>query len=204
MLVNGRPLIQHALEHARKDWGAEELIIVASPDNVKAIVEVTERLPGQYVDHAAVDFIIQPRARDILDAIKRGLRMAHHDRILILCADNTFSVGGGSIDDTTKSWNLIACRDLDTEEAAKRFTQLVPNEPDMNTHKGWTPTRNSKSRRVWIGPLLLDRQQMTDVFDLPGTFSTIEDFIMMCTSMGSTLVPFFMQCEDFGVPEMLA
>jgi len=199
MLVNGKALVRHALEHAKLVWNAEELILVAAPSNVDHLIDVTW---DPWQENADVDIVIQPRPTSILDAIKRGARMAHHERLLILCADNTFD-GNIFVDERLRSANVIATRVVFSEDEANRFTRLITDPNDKNDVKTWIAVRGNetRSRRVWIGPLLLDTVKVMQAFEVHAP-ATIEALINQC-SHERGLEVMTMSCEDFGVPEMV-
>lgn len=204
ILVNGRPLIQHALRHAIDDWRASEHVIVVSPDNARLITSV---IPKRY------EYVLQPEPMGVIDAIARAARLVTRPWTLILCADNTFEMDG---EHWEMPWHLDApqcgafgARQLDLE-SAKRFTRYTVQNIDVSTHgdpvkrivRGNVRFIEASSAEmahgVWIGPLLLDTRRLVHDIALS---SSIVQLITRATSDGTSVMELPMLCSDMGIPE---
>lgn len=194
ILVNGLPLIRHALNHAEDDWGVHysDITIVASPLN---IYNLTQLSPN------GVNWVIQPKPAGPVDAINRALPMCNHPAVLILCADNTFT----RADDTPTNLahmmrvpntvGVIATRRLPTAEAS-RFTRL---KVERGRARVCTPEEKHEGGVVcWIGPLGLNRDRMRRTIANYGTNIRMETLIESSTSDGClSAIP--MMCTDMGI-----
>ena len=183
LLINGRPLIQHAVSHALDAWRASKIVIVVNPDNARAITAI--------IDHRW-NFVVQPEPAGIIDAIRRALPFVKTRHTLLLCADNTFE--GGVICPTADEQYIAIRRDLPPAEV-QRFTRVCrlsngqckiiqPNEAVWNTE-------------VWIGPLVVLTYRLAQAIDDGG-----DDLIAVLQRVGP-FTPIEMACSDLGVPEAL-
>ena len=86
--MNGKPLIRHAIDHAEKDWKSTDITVVVSPENSRAIMSLARH------DY---NYVVQPTPLGVVDAIARGLPYCCGQWTLILCADNTFTLGSDLI-----------------------------------------------------------------------------------------------------------
>ena len=189
ILVNGKPLIQHALQHAA-EWNTARDIIVASPDNAALLTKVA----GNWDD---LDWILQPTPAGVVDAIARALNHVKTDWTLILCGDNTFS----KIDMKTKwgSLGLFGARKLPAQDS-QRFTRYKLRE------EGGVVFIDAASRDLgdgcWIGPLLLKTSELQRVVPrIAVDGGSVVTMIAACTNDGREIEPLPMTCEDLGVPE---
>lgn len=175
ILVNGRPLIQHAIDHANW-WCASQMIVVASPENVGALIQVAPSHPL---------WIVQPWKGGVINAIRCAMPAVTHDRFLLLCADNTFTTGTVKKPEPLR-W--IGVRpDLRTEQLS-RFTRLRINE-DVEVHPD--------GRSAWIGPL----QGVTSELEKALTVEDEDLTIAKVINETGPYKPLFIQCEDLGIPE---
>lgn len=207
MLVNGMPLIQHAVRHAVEDWHIHHLMtIVVSPENAALITQV---VVNQH------NFVIQPQPEGVVNAIRRALPFCQQEWTLILMADNTFDMKGLTLQSSELQplAPFIGVReDLQWPESA-RFTRVKYRKIDVNTHNEPNKTvfsggvellnRNisDPGNAVWIGPLLLNTEALKLAAAVP--VRDIEDLIMRATSNGTKLRPISLNCADLGIPEAL-
>ena len=188
ILVNGRPLIIHAIDHAKNFWNValRNITIVTAPQNVGGLVQIAGDIPN---------YVVQPQPTGVLDAVCRGLPFVDQEWTLILMADNTFA-GGNAQFHTEQYDGAIGVR---TDIQSMRFTRLKKDN-DGN----WTVLPRSSHEpggdAVWIGPLML---RTSLVKKSMGVCDTIEDLITVVTSKGRTLHAIPMQCSDLGVPQEL-
>jgi len=192
LLINGRPLFQHALDHAVTVWGADQCLAVVSPDNARHVLSVVS--PG-VCEH----WILQPRPDGVIDALRRALPLVRYDRVLILCADNTFS----SLEHTDvllrSTYAFFGVREIAMPDAL-RFTRYVSYD-DGGVHLLEAGT-HEMGQGCWIGPLVLHTVQAREAI---GTWpATVVDFIHAATHGGRDLQPIPMRCADLGVPQELA
>lgn len=197
MLVNGRPLVRHALDHAVWDWKAERVIFVAAPQNASLLAQVTGEPNCE-----RREWVLQPSPDGIIDAISRALPLVTTEWTLILCADNTFS---GNVTSLPRRTACFGARVLAAEDAS-RFTRAV-TRPDHGTRVLARDEPNDLPRveagvMVWIGPLLLKTKELCSALRCMHAGSSIERLIMLATDEGRELQPIMMACEDLGVPEM--
>ena len=188
ILVNGRPLIQHAVEHAEQDWGVSQVIVVVSPVNAHMLTQILT--PSRF------DWVLQPEPLGVVDAIARALTVVRWPRTLIMCADNTFDRNqpvaiGKALDRNT---NVIVTRDMPIE-AARRFTRI-----SENSGRVLDACSSEDSRRCWVGPLLLSTPGLKRVLD-DDLHITIASLITLASGEVYETLP--MECADLGVPEAL-
>lgn len=202
ILVNGKPLVRHAVDHAYL-WGAAQHVIVVSPDNARLVTQV--------VDRNYFDWVLQPEPTGVVDALRRAVRLVTGNRALILCADNTFQFENPdelACELKTRAAageSLIATRELSVREAA-RFTTLEFKEPGARCGLDvWPAGRNHKaSQWCWIGPLLLQTTELrASLQRLPAGSDSVVEVILGATRGGLDLQPLPMLCEDLGIPEEL-
>jgi bifunctional N-acetylglucosamine-1-phosphate-uridyltransferase/glucosamine-1-phosphate-acetyltransferase GlmU-like protein len=186
MLVNGRPLIQHAIRHALDWWHVNGVTVVASPDNVKPICDVCDN---------GFRYVIQPKPFGVIDAIDRGLFNSQHT--LILCADNTFSPNEIVPPVLEAHSAFIASRQL---EDRQRFTRLIVD--DYGAVLKVIDTNDPEpGDSCWIGPLLLPTNHLRTALYTRGIRSVAQ--LIEAAHPGGPLVALPMHCEDFGIPEAL-
>jgi len=182
VLMNGRPLIHHALQHAHA-WGVQEITIVASPGNVQHLVTICQN---------TYQYVIQPHPLGVLDALSRSIRNVQHEWVLILCADNVFSdppelvTGPG-----------FGARELYDADQWKRFTRYRCSEGVTFMIEASEP---DPGQGCWIGPLLLETTRVRTF--LPQC-ETIAQLIFKASNDGTQLLPWPMQCSDLGTPEAI-
>lgn len=183
LLINGRPLIQHAVNHALDAWGADEVVIIVSPDNARAITSVID---GQW------NFIVQPEPDGIVDAIRRALPFVKTRHTLILCADNTFE--GRVVKPTADGQCIAVRRDLPWAEA-QRFTHVRMCTPPSELCK--VIQQDKDWNTVWIGPLVVLTDRLTKALE-----ECDDDLIAVLQHVGP-FTPLEMKCSDLGIPEAL-
>ena len=210
MLVNGKPLVMHAYHHAVL-WGCERVTVVASPENVKHLVDLFKQ------PNSELHWVVQPKPSSIVDAIHRGIQTVQTNRVLILCADNTFEFDGKTPDIQSyikSKQSFFGSRSL-PQSVAGRFTRWLGRKRlDTSTHNGPSdiPVHSggvvlfesgepmTKFDGCWIGPLLLDTEA---VMATSLNSVSIVDLINGATCQGQILSPIPMLCSDMGVPEEL-
>lgn len=196
MLVNGKPLVRHAIDHAM-EWGAKHAVIVVSPDNASLIPTV--------VPHVGVHWVLQPRAEGVVDAIRRGMHAVKSDMTLILCADNTFDHSQPQ----SELLGIVERREASfgsrvlNLRAAARFTQWTPRTDTPGVHIVDTNADNaghSLTGNCWIGPLLLKTDMLQQIFTYSPSVprQTIASLIRNATNDGHDLRPLPMECADMG------
>lgn len=188
MLVNGRPLIQHALRHA-DEWHADHKVVVASPDNVGLLTQVV---------HENVDWVVQAQPTGVVNAIWRGLKMVKQAWTVILCSDNTFKFQDSPLSKTTDldTHSLFGARQLPLHDA-HRFTRYVAGDHGVRLIEA---SAEEQVHGCWIGPLLLSTEALRRAFAHDPAPMTIVELINLSTEHGQLLRPIDMLCEDFGVP----
>lgn len=196
ILVNGKPLLHHAVDHAVKDWCVEQVIIVVSPDNAKAICSIED--PGR-------QYILQPQPIGVVDAIQRAIDLIKNEWTVILCADNTFDGFPHLEAHSLPLRPMIAVRDDLSPAESMRFTRyrtVMDGKKIEILNKSSTEIGTG----VWIGPLLLRTPmirfalQNVDEYNLS---VDVESFIHKASNNGADLVALRMRCADLGIPEVL-
>lgn len=195
MLVNGKPLIRHAYDHAFVYWDVSphDITVVAAPENVSLLTQV---IPS------SSNWVVQPSAEGVVDALRRGMPYVKESWTLILMADNTFSELSNETMVYTHS--LIAVRDDLNPGDAARFTRVNTTSNPIKIYDRQEHLQDGDA--VWIGPLVLptDRiRKITEGVRPRIDAMSIESVIKQCTNNGETLQVIKMQCMDFGVPEAL-
>lgn len=188
LLVNGRPLILHALHHAVADWNVACVTTVVSPHNANYTIEVWPTLETKH------HFVLQPSPLGVVDAICRALPLCQHEMVVILCADNTFSKMRHF---NLENVSLIGTRRLSFDDA-RRFTRLVKRPTDG--YEILEVDNPMDAHTVWVGPLVLPRVEL-EAHAHPSM--TIVELIRACTDDGKNLFTIEMSCADFGIPEAL-
>jgi hypothetical protein len=195
VLVNGRPLIQHALEHARR-WEVTAKIIVASPANISLMAQVVEE-PTYWA--------VQSLPRGVSDAVRRALPYVKTTHTLILCADNTFEDALNELSPSDMLRQgvrpLFGARVLPVRAAA-RFTRYRLRMPGPGVHLIEASSPDTGDG-CWIGPLLLETKCIQAVLDEHGN-PTVSQLILESTNDGKDLLPMPMRCADLGIPDALA
>lgn len=194
LVVNGRALITHAIDHVRDTWEVDEVVIVASPRNIEPIIEV--------IDINVVRFIIQPSPTSVVDAWKLGFSAIdpmNSDVTVIVCADNLFDYEGALFpseyihDAAVNGKCFVATRRLEATQG-NRFTVIdngVPQEPPY--------LMASKCVDCWIGPVLVPTGTARELIQR-STAATIEG-LLRDISTSWNKIP--MTCSDIGVPDAL-
>ena len=193
-VVNGKPLIVHAYEHAQQ-WRVkqEDIILVASEENVADIIKVS---PADCYKRA-----IQSEPSGAIHALRLGVTRLQHavgaDYTVILCADNTFSPP--PFDYIIPEGMCVYFADSGaqtTNPADNRFTRIVLLE-DMR-HGFYEPYTHEGIAHdgKWCGPLLIP----TDVLrHMVGFAESLTDLIRICSLFGRYSVAIEMECDDHGV-----
>lgn len=180
ILMNGRPLIQHAVGHALSDWDVKQVVIVAGPDNAKQLVDV---LPGR----VNYNWVLQPRPMGVIDALMRAVQTVTSDRVVILCADNTFAsdIQMPRLEDTGSY--IAVRRDIKAVDAV-RFTRLSYNADG-------TVCEDTNGSACWVGPLYTYTTRLLNVL------KSVPHGARELVSELGFFYPLEMRCEDLGIPE---
>lgn len=193
ILMNGKPLVHHAIDHAR-EWCTKDIIIVVSPNNAGGLTQIVD---------GATAWVLQPQPLGVVDAIFRAMPLVTTPWTLILCADNVFVHGdnGASVHELTRSPRraIFGSREL-SDEGAYRFTRYE-NTPDRGVR--FIVSDNDPGEGCWIGPLLLDTRRLLAIPLTSRSHINIIDLINGCTDGGLNITPIPMLCSDCGVPEEL-
>lgn len=194
VLVNGLPLVQHAIRHAVNDWRVNKLIVVAAPDNLDYL-----RPAVGEVYH--IDWAIQAKPRGVIDAITIALEHVKTEMTLILCADNTFDMGRTTVHEldmhVKKKTSCLGTRKLPLDEA-RRFTRIETRGMGLDVLPASCEIASSE---CWIGPLLLETKQIYRALEtLP---NDVAQLIMVATHNGNDLERLEMRCADYGIPSEL-
>ena len=191
ILCDGRPLIQHAYEHAWNDWQVPEdqTHVVVSPDNATIIPKLVP-----LATTSTVHFVLQPNVTGIVNAIYRGLIGIDTEWTLILCADNVFRIKPEHpLTDDLKP--LFGSKTLTCKDASRFTTFEDDTFLPAATNKGGT-----LDNICWIGPLLLPTAILKEC--LYKNESSIIRLLNRIHRMHAIL-PHIMDCSDMGVAEEL-
>lgn len=184
MLLNGKTLIAHAVEHSRR-WRANEVTVIVSPHNAAQIAHVVKAV----MSPRDAMYVMQPEPNGIVEAISLGFRAARYDKMLILCADNQFQ-----LEDNTRIMPetpvVFGMRAMSGDDSA-RFTKYNP------IRGFYSGEGMSEAELCWIGPLLL---YTSDVELAVNATNSIVPFLNVATK-GRKVTPFRMMCSDLGIPE---
>jgi NDP-sugar pyrophosphorylase family protein len=187
VIVNGKTLFKHAVDHANGLWNVDRVVAVVAPDNARPLTQVG----------GADDWVVQPRPEGVLDAIRRGLRAVWTPWTLILCADNTFDVDTGGLIQLQHVAGRVPAfvsRRLAPEDE-RRFTRYV-RHGDSSRFVG--PEYTGPTDGCWIGPLCLSTEGLGDGSMLPSIIDCVN-----VAATGQMLTPIAMNCADLGIPEAL-
>lgn len=192
--VNGKTLYKHAVDHANDVWDAKEVILVASPDNVRPLAQLG------HADH----IVIQPAPDGVVDAIRRAIRLVRTTGTLILCADNTFDLDSMAkaeiLEARQNGWAAFGARRLAANEA-RRFTRFV----EMSGHHRIRFLAETEALNVtgdcWIGPMYLPTGGIERGLK-DGIIRPVVDLLNTAIANVET-VPVSMNCSDLGIPEAL-
>jgi hypothetical protein len=192
ILHNGKPLIQHAYEHAWNEWNVpqDQTHIVVSPNNAAI-------LPQLFPPDTEAQFILQPEVTGIIDAIKRGLLGINTEWTLILCADNVFRLKPSNpLNDNLVP--MFGARFLKAKDA-QRFTTF--NHNTFLSAGAQPPSLDSSTfpMTCWIGPLLLPTETLIRFLYKNESITTVLNQIHNV----NPIYPHHMECSDMGVPEEL-
>jgi hypothetical protein len=190
ILCDGRPLIQHAYEHAWNDWQVPEYQtrVVVSPDNAAIIPKLFP-----LATTSTVHFVLQPNVTGIVNAIYRGLIGIKTEWTLILCADNVFRLKPEDplTDDLKPIFGakMLKCKD------ASRFTTF-----EGDTFLPASKNKGSGISTCWIGPLLLPTSILKEcLYKNEESITTLLNRIHRIHA----ILPHMMDCSDMGVAEEL-
>jgi NDP-sugar pyrophosphorylase family protein len=187
LVVNGRTLFKHAVDHAHDAWGTERVVAVVSPDNVRPLTQVG----------GADDWVVQPQADGVMDALRRGLRAVDTRWTLVLCADNTFDLDYETNLDLLRLRGrvpLFGARGLD-EKDARRFTRYVRHGDNVRFLEA---SGDEPGTGCWIGPLCLPTEGLRNGQNSPTIVGCVN-----VAAHGLMLTPLDMNCADLGIPEAL-
>lgn len=192
LLMNGRPLIQHALQFAYAQC-VTRIVIVASPHNVADLVSVTPVAPH-------IRWVIQPEPTSVIDAIELAMPLCTGAYTFVLCADNTFD-GDFILPNGCDSG--FASRHVPWPQS-QRFTRYSLGSHGVNLRL--IPAESDEQGDgCWIGPLLLHTNSLATTLQAHRLGShpikTMAELIALSTGPDHRLAPVPMQCSDMGIPE---
>lgn len=191
LLINGKPLIKHAIDHAIEFWDVREsnINIVVSPHNAANISSVLSKDDIQYT--------LQARPLGIIDALKRAIRSCDKDLVLILCSDNIF---GHNFHSRNSIFSRIPSQGLYSviainEQLSSHLTKLH-YDSDQKIH--YLATSNTVPVS-WVGPLLAPRTILIDALNSSKDVETLIN--LLCKT--NRFYGVKMNCSDLGIPEAL-
>lgn len=148
LVVNGRPLVRTAVEHAIAA-GAGRIVVVVAPENAMVINEVLGDLPAF--------MIVQRVARGPGDGLLHGLEVCLDSRALVLMGDNVLTFE--DVRDVAQHPRLaVGVRKVFGNDEAARFTRLrtdntwvekIPIDPELDLDSNGDIT-------AWVGPITVD------------------------------------------------
>jgi molybdopterin-guanine dinucleotide biosynthesis protein A len=192
IVVNGLPIIRHAVEHALL-LGEDRIIVVVAPENATPIAHVLKDIDN-------LDMIVQRSPRGPGDALYTGLRLVNTTRVLILMGDNLSSQNDVR-EVVTAGTPAVGTRQLPAHEAG-RFTFWDHN---ANEWREKVPILGSDEWSCWVGPLFVETEEMKMALEtwvgprgsevpIGPLFNSFRDHFAM--------VP--VETIDIGIPEALA
>lgn len=188
ILCNGKPLIQHAYEHAWNDWKCAQFdtSVVVSPDNAGIITSL-------FPEHTTATFVVQPTANGIVSAIRKGLRTINQPWTLILCADNIFRLKDDHLKrDDNSPYPIFGARVLPYAES-QRFTIFCEDEfHPASLDRGGTINSNFT---CWIGPLLVRSENLMGAIDVTNSIVELLNILHRCEAF----TELEMECSDMGI-----
>lgn len=200
ILMNGKPLVRHAVDHALNDWHVRGITVVAGPDNARMLLGVLSKMHH---------FVLQPEPDGVVDAVYRALPTITQDWTLILCADNTFVPDPDNpVHFSAKRGAQFGTRFVDPP-SSRRFTRYkrLSDPKGASFDEQYAPgvrlipaSDPEQGDGCWIGPLLLETEQLRRVL---GICESVTDMMMQSTALGTELSPLPMLCSDLGIPEEL-
>jgi len=204
ILVDGEPLIKRIVRQV-KHWRPGRIVVVASPYNIQAIVDVLE--DGGSSD---LQYVIQPTPTGPINAVYRGVLACSAPAVNIICGDNIISHDdfeglhrkfqklmadqNDMLLETALAWGFTNLY----EEAATRFT-VYDEDTKAFIDKPPSPELYAVERKVpaWIGPILI--QGPTNLWD--GSRKTFAEVFNEIPPKNRTT--FMSHAVDIGVPSAL-
>lgn len=153
LVVNGKPLVRTAVEHAI-EAGASRIVVVVAPANAQPISEVLGDLPAF--------MIVQRVARGPGDGLLHGLEVCSDIRTLVLMADNVMTLEDVQAVAQHPRF-AIGVRKLPGTDDTARFTrkrghmwvEKVPiTEHDLDEDGNIT---------AWVGPIVVESRRATEI-----------------------------------------
>ena len=192
IVVNGLPIIRHAVEHALL-LGDDRIIVVVAPENATPIAHVLKDIDN-------IDMIVQRTPRGPGDALYTGLKLVNTDRVLVLMGDNLSSQK--DVRSVVQAGTpAVGTRELPAHEA-ERFTFW---DDHFKEWREKIPILGSDDYHCWVGPLYVETEEMkiaieswvgTEHGEVPigPLFNRFSD--------GFRMMP--VSTIDIGIPEALA
>jgi bifunctional N-acetylglucosamine-1-phosphate-uridyltransferase/glucosamine-1-phosphate-acetyltransferase GlmU-like protein len=150
LVVNGRPLIRHAVEVAHRVTGRTPIVIVA-PENALPISQVLENEPAK--------LMVQRTAHGPGHALLLGLEMVKEQTVLVLMADNVLTFA--DVQRVASQAKPAVGVQLVSPHDAERFTRLRRNAYGTLSWIEKVPIEEADIDEstgevlCWVGPLLL-------------------------------------------------
>lgn len=214
ILVNGRPLIHHALTHSLT-WNTQRDVIVCSPENARLLIDLVPETDDEPFN---LRWVLQPHPTGVANAVYLALPYVDTEWCLILCGDNTFSPLPLDTRALIGRLGAFGARTIDGQSAL-RFTRFVhrKNDLDITAHDHGSDQFSASVNGgvefinddhtfgdgCWIGPLLLKTDALRKIRDLRLPLFNVVNMIRQATDDGRGIQPLPMLCEDLGVPEEL-
>jgi dTDP-glucose pyrophosphorylase len=188
LVVNGKTLITHIV-HAL--GLCQRVIVVASPDNVKQLVDVVSP------EREDARFIVQPQASGPADALSLGLDLVKSDYTLLACGDNVIpSEHWVNLlqEARPNEWEAIISTRVLPGSDVRRFTYFNHDE----VMEKEDPPIPSAPYRAWIGPLIFTTSTLRAMFDCLEPLESLSDVIRSIQPNKRIFVEG--HCSDIGVP----
>lgn len=190
LVVNGKTLVMHIISALGM---CERIIVVASPDNVKQLVDVVSS------ERPDVRFVVQPQADGPAEALSLGLEVATSAYTLLACGDNVIPFDHWSkllAEDRPKEYEVIVSTRYLPGREVRRFTYFFHDEV---LEKEDPPVLDT-TYQAWIGPVVFRTNDLRDIMRecKPESLSDI------LRKYEPDLRRFVVgNCSDIGIPEEL-
>ena len=191
MLVDGQPLIKRIVENSL--LLTESPILIAAPENVKAICEV---LGNELCNKCKI--LIQPSATGLVNALSIAFSVITKNRIAIICSDNIIPQTDFELIKNSKD-QLMFGKLIQSDEEAFRFTRMLEDRSFIEHHS--SKPLNAGGHKCWIGPLCVSKESYIKLIEDNNNIS--DEFIGNKLNHCGRFDFVFSTCRDIGVPESL-